>query len=61
MWYVTRTTRTKGRGEAIRQGRRDGLAEARLDRIAYRRNTTLWRTSDREPFAAGYYNRVLAH
>ena len=30
----------EGRGEAIRQARRDGLAQVRLDRIAYRRNTT---------------------
>jgi transposase InsO family protein len=30
----------EGRGEAIRQARRDGLAQARLKRIAYRQNTT---------------------
>ena len=42
-----------GRGEAIRQ--------ARLDRIAYRRNTTLKRPSDHEPPAAAYFRHVLAH
>ncbi len=30
----------EGRGDAIRQQRRDGLAQAREHRIAYRRNTT---------------------
>lgn len=29
----------QGRGDAIRQARRDGLARARLDRIEYHRNT----------------------
>jgi putative transposase len=38
MGYATRTTSTKA--EAIRQARRDGLAQTRLNRIAYRRNTT---------------------
>ena len=38
------------------------LAQARLDRIAYRRNTTtLKRTSDHEPPVAGYFRHVLAH
>jgi len=39
--YVTPDDQHKGRGEAIRQARRDGLAQARLDRIAYRRSTTI--------------------
>jgi len=38
--YVTPDDEHEGRGEAIRQARRDGLAAARLNRIAYRRNTT---------------------
>ena len=38
--YVAPDDEHEGRGEAIRQARRDGLAQARLDRIAYRRNTT---------------------
>lgn len=38
--YVTPDDEHEGRGEAIRQARRDGLTQARLDRIAYRRNTT---------------------
>ncbi len=38
--YVTPDDEHEGRGEAIRQARRDGLAQARLDRIAYRRNKT---------------------
>jgi hypothetical protein len=46
----------EGRCEAICP-RRDGLAQTRLGRFAYRRNTT----SDREPSLAGYYKRALAH
>jgi transposase InsO family protein len=38
--YVTPDDEHEGRGEAIRQARRDGLAAAREARIAYRRNTT---------------------
>jgi putative transposase len=38
--YVTPDDEHEGRGEPIRQARRDGLAAARLNRIAYRRNTT---------------------
>jgi putative transposase len=38
--YVTPDDEHEGRGEAIRQARRDGLARARESRIAYRRNTT---------------------
>lgn len=38
--YVTPDDEHQGRGEAIRQARRDGIARARLDRIAYRRNNT---------------------
>jgi putative transposase len=38
--YVTPDDEHEGRGEAIRQARRDGLAAARLNRIAYRRSTT---------------------
>ncbi len=38
--YVTPEDEHEGRGDAIRQARRDGLARARLDRIAYRRNNT---------------------
>jgi transposase InsO family protein len=38
--YVTPDDEHQGRGEAIRQARRDGLAAARLNRIAYRRSTT---------------------
>lgn len=38
--YVTPDEEHEGRGDAIRQARRDGLARARLDRIAYRRNNT---------------------
>jgi len=38
--YVTPDDEHQGRGEAIRQARRDGLATARLNRIAYRQNTT---------------------
>jgi transposase InsO family protein len=38
--YVTPDDEHEGRGEAIRQARRDGIARARLDRIAYRRNNT---------------------
>ena len=37
--YVTPDDEHQGRGDAIRQARRHGLAQARLDRIAYRRNT----------------------
>ena len=39
--YVTPDDEHEGRGDAIRQARRDGLAQARLNRIAYRRNTTI--------------------
>lgn len=35
--YVTPDDEHEGRGEAIRQARRDGLARARQDRIEYRR------------------------
>ncbi|MGH3500880.1 MAG: integrase core domain-containing protein [Nocardioidaceae bacterium] len=35
--YVTPDDEHEGRGEAIRQARRDGLARARADRIDYRR------------------------
>ena len=38
--YVTPDDEHEGRGEAIRQGRRDGLTAAREARIAYRRSTT---------------------
>jgi putative transposase len=38
--YVTPDDEHEGRGEAIRQARRDGLARARETRIAYRRNQT---------------------
>lgn len=38
--YVTPDDEHDGRGEAIRQARRDGLARAREARIAYRRNQT---------------------
>jgi putative transposase len=38
--YVTPDDEHEGRGDTIRQARRDGLTQARLDRIAYRRNTT---------------------
>jgi hypothetical protein len=34
--YVTSDDEHEGRGEAIRQARRDGLARAREARIAYR-------------------------
>ena len=36
--YVTPDDEHQGRGERIRQARRDGLARARLTRIAYHRN-----------------------
>lgn len=38
--YVTPDDEHDGRGDAIRQARRDGLDRARIERIAYRRNTT---------------------
>ena len=38
--YVTPNDEHEGRGEAIRQGRRDGMARAQLARIAYRRTST---------------------
>jgi putative transposase len=38
--YVTPDDEHEGRGDAIRQTRRDGLAAARENRIAYRRTTT---------------------
>jgi hypothetical protein len=38
--YVTPDDEHEGRGEAIRQARRDGLAQAREARITYRRNQT---------------------
>jgi putative transposase len=38
--YVTPDDEHEGRGDAIRQQRRDGLARARENRIAYRRTTT---------------------
>lgn len=38
--YVTPDDEHQGRGDAIRAKRRDGLAQAREDRIAYRRTTT---------------------
>jgi putative transposase len=40
MGYVTPNDEHEGRGEAIRQKRRQGLAQAREDRIAYRRTAT---------------------
>jgi len=39
--YVTPDDEHEGRGEAIRQARRAGIARARLNRIAYRRSTTI--------------------
>jgi putative transposase len=39
--YVTPDDEHEGRGDAIRQARRAGLAQARENRIAYRRTTTL--------------------
>jgi hypothetical protein len=36
--YVTPDDEHTGRGEAIRQARRDGLARARAARLAYHRN-----------------------
>ena len=47
--YVVPDDEHDGRGETIRRARRDGLAQARLDRIAYRRNTSLKRTSAARP------------
>ena len=38
--YVTPDDEHHGRGDAIRQARRDGLAAARTTRIAYRRTST---------------------
>lgn len=38
--YVTPDDEHQGRGDAIRQQRRDGMEAARINRIAYRRNTT---------------------
>ncbi|HEV8556133.1 MAG TPA: integrase core domain-containing protein, partial [Actinophytocola sp.] len=38
--YVTPDDEHEGRGDALRTKRRDGLAQARENRIAYRRNTT---------------------
>jgi transposase InsO family protein len=38
--YVTPNDEHEGRGDAIRTKRRDGLARARENRIAYRRCTT---------------------
>ena len=38
--YVTPDDEHEGRGDAIRQSRRDGLAQARENRIAYRRTAT---------------------
>jgi putative transposase len=38
--YVTPDDEHEGRGDAYRQNRRDGLAQARENRIAYRRTTT---------------------
>jgi transposase InsO family protein len=38
--YVTPDDEHQGRGDALRQARRDGLAHAREHRIAYRRSTT---------------------
>jgi putative transposase len=38
--YVTPDDEHQGRGDAIRAKRRDGLAQARANRIAYRRTTT---------------------
>lgn len=38
--YVTPDDEHEGRGDAIRAKRRDGLAQARENRIAYRRTTT---------------------
>ncbi len=39
--YVTPDDEHEGKGDAIRQARRDGLAAAREDRITYRRSATL--------------------
>jgi len=57
--YVTRRARRPRRSDPPGPPRR--LAQARLDRIAYRRNTTLKRPSDHEPPAAAYFRHVLAH
>ena len=38
--YVTPDDEHEGRGDAIRQARRDGHTAARENRVAYRRNTT---------------------
>jgi putative transposase len=39
--YVTPDDEHEGRGDQIRQNRRDGLTQARQNRIAYRRSTTI--------------------
>ena len=39
--YITPDDEHEGRGEAIRQARRAGITRARLNRIAYRRSTTI--------------------
>ncbi len=39
--YVTPDDEHEGRGEAIRQARRAGITRACLNRIAYRRSTTI--------------------
>ena len=62
--YVTPDDEHEGRGDAIRQQRRDGLQAARLNRIAYRPavgTQPLRRTSDRAPALAGYFNPRLVH
>ena len=38
--YVTPDDEHHGRGEALRQARRDGMTVARQTRIAYRRSTS---------------------
>lgn len=42
--YVTPDDEHQGRGEAIRQARRDGLTDARESRIEYRRNLQVTHT-----------------
>ena len=62
--YVTPDDEHEGRGDAIRQQRRDGLQAARLNRIAYRPavgTQPLRRTSDRAPALAGYFSQRLVH
>jgi len=57
--YVTPDDEQEGRGDAIRQARRDGLDQARQNRIKLPSNTTTGRAMRTRSPVAGYFHPIL--